>query len=59
MITAKGLKPTSQSQSQPSRADFVEPEQQKRRFVPLAFPAVSDGMRRLSEKFFAGQDGSP
>jgi Ca2+-binding RTX toxin-like protein len=38
MITAKGLKQTSQSQrSQPTREDYAEPEQEKKRIVPLAF----------------------
>jgi Ca2+-binding RTX toxin-like protein len=38
MITAKGLKQASQSQQlQPRREDYAEPEQEKRRIVPLAF----------------------
>src|ERR1700704_4610856 len=36
MITVKALKPTSQ-QPQPTREDYVEQEQEKRKFLPLAF----------------------
>jgi Ca2+-binding RTX toxin-like protein len=51
MITAKGLKPASRSQSQPSREDFVEPEQQKRRLVPLAFLLVLTGCAAYLKSF--------
>ena len=52
MITAKGLKPTSQSQqSQPTREDYVEPDQQKRRIVPLAFLLFLTGCAAYLKSF--------
>ena len=52
MITAKGLKPTSQSQqSQPTREDYAEPEQQKRRIVPLAFLLLLTGFAAYLKSF--------
>ena len=52
MITAKGLKPTSQSQqSQPTREDYVESEQQKRRIVPLAFLLFLTGCAAYLKSF--------
>jgi Ca2+-binding RTX toxin-like protein len=52
MITAKGLKPASQpQQSQPTREDFVEPEQQKKGFAPLAFLLVLAGVAAYLRSF--------
>ena len=52
MITAKSLKPASQSQqSQPTREDYVEPEQQKRRIVPLAFLLFLTGCAAYLKSF--------
>ena len=51
MITAKALKPTSQSQSQPTREDYVELEQQKRRIVPLAFLLFLTGCAAYLKSF--------
>ena len=52
MITAKGLKSTSQSQqSQPTREDYAEPEQQKRRIVPLAFLLFLTGCAAYLKSF--------
>ena len=51
MITAKALKPTSQSQSQPTREDYVESEQQKRRIVPLAFLLFLTGCAAYLKSF--------
>ena len=52
MITAKGLKPTSQSQqSQPTREDYAESEQQKRGIVPLAFLLFLTGCAAYLKSF--------
>lgn len=51
MITAKGFKPTSQSQSQPTREDYAEPEQQKRSIVPLAFLLFLTGCAAYLKSF--------
>jgi Ca2+-binding RTX toxin-like protein len=52
MITAKGLKPTSQSrQSQPTHEDYAEPEQEKRRIVPLAFLLFLTGCAAYLKSF--------
>ena len=52
MITVKALKPTSQSQqSQPTREDYVEPEQEKRRIVPLAFLLFLTGCAAYLKSF--------
>ena len=60
MITAKGLKQTSQSQqSQPTREDYAETEQGEADDRAAGFPAVSDGVRGVSEELSAGQDRSP
>ena len=60
MITAKGLKQTSQSQqSQPTREDYVETEQAEEENHASRVPAVSDRVCRVSEELSAGQDGSP
>ena len=60
MITAKGLKPTSQSQqSQPTREDYAEHLSSKEENRASRLPAVSDGVCRLSEELSAYQDGSP
>ncbi|KRR18480.1 calcium-binding protein [Bradyrhizobium retamae] len=52
MITAKAFKPTSQSQqSQPTREDYVESEQQKKRIVPLAFLLFLTGCAAYLKSF--------
>lgn len=52
MITAKGLKPTSQSQqSQPTREDYAETEQSRSRIVPLAFLLFLTGCAAYLKSF--------
>ena len=52
MITAKGLKPASQSQhSQPTREDYAESEHQKRGIVPLAFLLFLTGCAAYLKSF--------
>ena len=52
MITAKGLKQTSQSQqSQPTREDYAETEQGKRNIVPLAFLLFLTGCAAYLKSF--------
>jgi Ca2+-binding RTX toxin-like protein len=51
MITARGFKPTSQSQSQPTREDYAEPEQPKRSIVPLAFLLFLTGCAAYLKSF--------
>ena len=52
MITAKGLKQTSRSQqSQPTHEDYAEPEQEKRRIVPLAFLLFLTGCAAYLKSF--------
>jgi Ca2+-binding RTX toxin-like protein len=56
MITAKGLKPASQSQqSQPRREDYVESDQQQRRIVPLAFMLFLVGCAAYLKSFLPTQ----
>jgi len=52
MITAKGLKPASQSQqSQPTHEDYAESEHQKRGIVPLAFLLFLTGCAAYLKSF--------
>ena len=52
MITAKGLRQTSKSQhAQPTREDYDEPEQEKRRIVPLAFLLFLTGCAAYLKSF--------
>ena len=52
MITAKGLKPTvSVAASQPTHDDYVEPEQKRRRIVPLAFLLFLTGCAAYLKSF--------
>ena len=52
MITAKGLKPASQSQqSQPKREDYVESENPKRGLLPLAFLLFLTGCAAYLKSF--------
>ena len=52
MITAKGLKPASQSQqSQSTHEDYVETEQPKRRIIPLAFLLFLTGCAAYLKSF--------
>jgi hypothetical protein len=51
MITAKALKPTSPSRSQPTREDYVESEQQKRWVLPLAFLLFLTGCAAYLKSF--------
>jgi len=52
MITAKGLKPASQSQqSQSTHEDYAEPEQPKRRIIPLAFLLFLTGCAAYLKSF--------
>jgi Ca2+-binding RTX toxin-like protein len=52
MITAKGLKQKSQSQtSQSKREDYDEPEQEKRRIVPLVFLLFLTGCAAYLKSF--------
>jgi Ca2+-binding RTX toxin-like protein len=52
VITAKGLKPASQpQQSQPTREDYVEPEQQKKVIAPLAFLLALTGFAAYLKSF--------
>lgn len=52
MITAKGIKPASQpQQSQPTREDYVEPEQQKKPIAPLAFVLALAGVAAYLKSF--------
>ena len=51
MITAKGFKPTAQSQSEPTHDDYVESEQKRRRIVPLAFLLVLTGCAAYFKSF--------
>jgi hypothetical protein len=50
MITVKALKPTSQ-QSQPTRENYVEQEQEKRRFLPLTFLLFLTGCAAYLKSF--------
>src|SRR4051794_16591346 len=52
MITAKGLKQKPQSQnSQSKKEDYDEPEQEKRRIVPLAFLLFLTGCAAYLKSF--------
>src|ERR1700754_1851924 len=52
MITAKGIRQTSQSRhSQPTREDYDEPEREKRRVAPLAFLLFLTGCAAYLKSF--------
>ena len=51
MITAKAIKPTSLSQTQPTREDYFEPDQKKGRFLPLAFLVFLTGCATYLKSF--------